>query len=80
MTLLSVNSIIILQVSKKHFESKDTYSQLFINGRVETILIKLNTKFDADIIHVPGETFFSSDIIDIFEREKLQSILNQKKD
>ena len=60
------------------FESKESYSQLFINGRVETISIKLNTKFDADIIHVPGATFFSSDIIDIFEREKITGYIKSE--
>ncbi len=52
-------------------ESEDTYTKLFISGRVETIIIKLNTKFDIDIINVPGATFFSSSIIEFFEREKI---------
>ena len=60
------------------FESKDIYSQLFINGRVETILIKLNTKFEVDIINVLGATFFSSDIIEIFEREKITGYIKCK--
>ncbi len=60
------------------FESKDAYSQLFTNGRIETISIKFNTKFDVDIINVPGATFFSSDIIEIFEREKITGYIKCK--
>lgn len=74
-TFQSVHSIITFLVN---IESKDIYSQLFINGRVETILIKLNTKFEVDIINVLGATFFSSDIIEIFEREKITGYIKCK--
>lgn len=60
------------------FESKDIYSHLFSNGRVKTISIKLRTKFDVDIINVPGGTFFSSDIIEAFEREKITGYIKCK--
>lgn len=60
------------------FESEDIYSQLFVNGRVETILIKLNTKLDVDIIHVPGATFFSSAIIELFEKEGITGYVKCK--
>lgn len=60
------------------FKSKEEYSQYFSNGRVKTISIKLKQKFDVDIINVPGATFFSSDIIEIFEREHVTGYVRCK--
>lgn len=60
------------------FKSKEEYSQLFINGRIKTISIKLKQKFDVDIINVPGATFFSKDIIEIFEKEKITGYIKCK--
>lgn len=59
-------------------ETEDEYMQLFINGCVKTVKIQLNTKFNVDIIHVPGASFFSSDIIELFEKEKITGYIRCK--
>lgn len=49
-----------------------------MEGCIETITLKLNTKFDFVIIHVPGATFFSSGIIDNFEKEGINGYIRCK--
>lgn len=59
----------------EYMASEESYTELFVNGRVKTSIIKLNTKFNVDIIHTPGGTFFSSRITDIFSTEKISGYL-----
>lgn len=59
-------------------DSEDAYNQLFINGRIDTVELQLNTKFNVDVIHVPEGTFFSSNIIEIFESEKITGYIRSK--
>lgn len=59
----------------EHMASEESYTELFVNGKLKTSIIKLNTKFDADIIHTPDGTFLSSRITDIFSKEKISGYL-----
>ena len=57
--------------SKEQIANEETYSNLFKEGCVDTVLIKLKSKFEVDIIHTPGASYFSAELLSDLKKENV---------